>query len=372
MPCSAAQSRGLPAVPVQPATKRMPAPRSGRCTLLHQHAAPAAHAHDRGLQHDASFLSIIPRQGSRRGGGWAVPRWALPRRAVPLRRLSCFDRLTEGRKRPMHLPRRTALGLLAAAHLPAAAQTRPWPSRAAALHRAERRRRLRGLRPHAGAAPVGAARAAGGGGQQARRQRHHRHAGAAAQPARRLHLHVRPCRRDLHRHQRLSATCRSTRWRTWPPSRVAVTSPLVWLVNPGRAFRTLAGDGRAGAGASRAPGATRLPASGSIPHLVMEDFKLRHRLDLPAVPYRSTPQSLIGGDRRRGADHAGQPRRQFRPYRRRPAAGAGHHRARALGAPAGGADGAGNRPRQAGMGRLVRLHGAEGHAARGDPAAERR
>jgi tripartite-type tricarboxylate transporter receptor subunit TctC len=35
-----------------------------------------------------------------------------------------------------------------------------------------------------------------------------------------------------------------------------------------------------------------LPASGSIPHLVAEDFKRRHRLDLPAVPYRSTPQTL--------------------------------------------------------------------------------
>ena len=36
-----------------------------------------------------------------------------------------------------------------------------------------------------------------------------------------------------------------------------------------------------------------LPASGSIPHLVVEDTKIRHKLDMPAVPYRSTPQSLM-------------------------------------------------------------------------------
>jgi tripartite-type tricarboxylate transporter receptor subunit TctC len=72
---------------------------------------------------------------------------------------------------------------------------------------------------------------------------------------------------------------------------VAVTSPLVWLVNPDTPFRSLAD---MVARVQAEPGLWRyaLPASGSIPHLVMEDFKLRHRLDLPAVPYRSTPQSL--------------------------------------------------------------------------------
>jgi tripartite-type tricarboxylate transporter receptor subunit TctC len=72
---------------------------------------------------------------------------------------------------------------------------------------------------------------------------------------------------------------------------VAVTSPLVWLVNPSTPFRSLS---EMVAGVQAEPGKWRyaLPASGSIPHLVMEDFKLRHRLDLPAVPYRSTVQSL--------------------------------------------------------------------------------
>ncbi len=73
---------------------------------------------------------------------------------------------------------------------------------------------------------------------------------------------------------------------------VAVTSPLVWLVNPSTPFRSLPD---MVARVQAEPGTWRyaLPASGSIPHLVMEDFKLRHRLDLPAVPYRSTPQSLL-------------------------------------------------------------------------------
>jgi tripartite-type tricarboxylate transporter receptor subunit TctC len=72
---------------------------------------------------------------------------------------------------------------------------------------------------------------------------------------------------------------------------VAVTSPLVWLVNPATPFRSLPD---MVARLQAEPGSWRyaLPASGSIPHLVAEDFKLRHRLDLPAVPYRSTPQSL--------------------------------------------------------------------------------
>ncbi len=60
-----------------------------------------------------------------------------------------------------------------------------------------------------------------------------------------------------------------------------------------------------------------LPASGSIPHLVVEDTKIRHKLDLPAVPYRSTPQSPHGSDQRRSAGHVGQPRREFRAHRGR-------------------------------------------------------
>lgn len=74
---------------------------------------------------------------------------------------------------------------------------------------------------------------------------------------------------------------------------VSVTSPLVWLAHPSAPFRTLP---EMVTKVQAAPGEFRyaLPASGSIPHLVAEDFKRRHRLDLPAVPYRSTAQSLLG------------------------------------------------------------------------------
>lgn len=74
---------------------------------------------------------------------------------------------------------------------------------------------------------------------------------------------------------------------------VAVTSPLVWLANPNAPFRTMPEFVER---VRKEPGEHRygLPASGSIPHLVAEEFKFRHRLDLPAVPYRSTPQSLLG------------------------------------------------------------------------------
>ena len=73
---------------------------------------------------------------------------------------------------------------------------------------------------------------------------------------------------------------------------VAVTSPLVWVVTPSLPFRTMP---EFLARAQAEPGQWRygLPASGSIPHLVAEEFKIRHKLDMPAVPYRSTPQSLM-------------------------------------------------------------------------------
>lgn len=73
---------------------------------------------------------------------------------------------------------------------------------------------------------------------------------------------------------------------------VAVTSPLVWVVTPSLPFKTMP---EFIAKAQAEPGRWRygLPASGSIPHLVAEDSKIRHKLDLPAVPYRSTPQSLL-------------------------------------------------------------------------------
>lgn len=73
---------------------------------------------------------------------------------------------------------------------------------------------------------------------------------------------------------------------------VAVTSPLVWLVNPNTPFRTMQ-DMVARVQAEPEAWRYGLPASGSIPHLVAEDFKRRHRLAMPAVPYRSTPQTLL-------------------------------------------------------------------------------
>lgn len=71
---------------------------------------------------------------------------------------------------------------------------------------------------------------------------------------------------------------------------VAVTSPLVWVVNPATPFRTMPG---LVAQARAEPDRWRyaLPSSGSINHLVVEDFKRRHGLDMPAVPYRGTPQA---------------------------------------------------------------------------------
>ncbi|MBR0656951.1 Bug family tripartite tricarboxylate transporter substrate binding protein [Plastoroseomonas arctica] len=73
---------------------------------------------------------------------------------------------------------------------------------------------------------------------------------------------------------------------------VAVTSPLVWVVNPGVPFHTMA---ELMAAARAAPEQWRyaLPSSGSINHLVVEDFKRRHGLVIPAVPYRSTPQAQM-------------------------------------------------------------------------------
>jgi tripartite-type tricarboxylate transporter receptor subunit TctC len=78
---------------------------------------------------------------------------------------------------------------------------------------------------------------------------------------------------------------------------VAVTSPLVWVVNPATPFHSMP---ELVARVRAEPDRWRyaLPSSGSINHLVIEDFKRRHRLDLPAVPYRGTPQAqmdVVGG-----------------------------------------------------------------------------
>lgn len=76
------------------------------------------------------------------------------------------------------------------------------------------------------------------------------------------------------------------------PIAVAVTSPLVWVVNPASPFQDMAGlVARVRAEPDRWNYAN--PSSGSINHLLVEDFKLRHGLVMPGVPYRGTPQAQM-------------------------------------------------------------------------------
>jgi tripartite-type tricarboxylate transporter receptor subunit TctC len=189
----------------------------------------------------------------------------------------------------MHLPRRAALGLLASA--PAAAQTRPWPNRA-----------LRCIVPSAAGGyevyarilaprlsellgqPVTVDNKPGANGtigmQELQRSQPDgytfmfAHVGAIS-----IGTSVYP-NMPLDPVEDLASIA------------VAVTSPLVWLVTPPAPFRSLP---EMVARVQAEPGTWRygLPASGSIPHLVAEDFKRRHRMELPAVPYRSTSQSLL-------------------------------------------------------------------------------
>ncbi len=73
---------------------------------------------------------------------------------------------------------------------------------------------------------------------------------------------------------------------------VAVTSPLVWVVNPASPFTSMP---QLVAKVKAEPDKWRyaLPSSGSVNHLTVEDFKRRHALDMPAVPYRTTPQAQV-------------------------------------------------------------------------------
>ncbi|WP_368419288.1 Bug family tripartite tricarboxylate transporter substrate binding protein [Rhodovarius sp.] len=76
------------------------------------------------------------------------------------------------------------------------------------------------------------------------------------------------------------------------PIAVAVTSPLIWVVNPASPFQDMPGlVARVQAEPDRWNYAN--PSSGSINHLLVEDFKLRHRLVMPGVPYRGTPQAQM-------------------------------------------------------------------------------
>jgi tripartite-type tricarboxylate transporter receptor subunit TctC len=189
---------------------------------------------------------------------------------------------------PLHMPRRAALGLLAA--FPAAAQTRPWPGRALrcivpsapggyevyARILAPRLSELLGQ-------PVVVDNKPGANGTIGMQELQRSppdgytfmlaHVGAIS-----IGTSIYPSM-PLDPVEDLASIA------------VAVTSPLVWVANPAAPFRTMP---EMVARVQAEPGSWRygLPASGSIPHLVAEDFKLRHRLDLPAVPYRSTVQSL--------------------------------------------------------------------------------
>jgi len=76
------------------------------------------------------------------------------------------------------------------------------------------------------------------------------------------------------------------------PIAIAVTSPLIWVVNPASPFQDMPGlVARVQAEPDRWNYAN--PSSGSINHLLVEDFKLRHRLVMPGVPYRGTPQAQM-------------------------------------------------------------------------------
>ena len=187
----------------------------------------------------------------------------------------------------MRLPRRSAFGLFAA--LPAAAQTRSWPSRAIrcvvpsapggydtyARIMAPRLSELLGQ-------PVVVDNRPGANGtvgmQEVQRSPADGHTLMLA------HVGAVAINTSVYRNMPLDPV------EDLAPIAVAVASPLVWVVNPAAPFRAMP---ELVARMRAEPGAWRyaLPSSGSINHLVVEDFKLRHKLDLPAVPYRGTPQA---------------------------------------------------------------------------------
>jgi tripartite-type tricarboxylate transporter receptor subunit TctC len=189
----------------------------------------------------------------------------------------------------MRLPRRSAFGLLAT--LPAAAQTRPWPSRAVrcvvpsapggydtyARIMAPRLSELLGQ-------PVVVDNRPGANGtigmQEVQRSPADGHTFMFA------HVGAITINTSVYRNMPLDPVA------DLAPVAVAVASPLVWVANPAAPFRTMP---ELVARVRAEPGQWRyaLPSSGSINHLVVEDFKRRHRLELPAVPYRGTPQAQM-------------------------------------------------------------------------------
>jgi tripartite-type tricarboxylate transporter receptor subunit TctC len=71
-----------------------------------------------------------------------------------------------------------------------------------------------------------------------------------------------------------------------------VTSPMVWVANPETGPRSLM---ELVERARAEPGKLdyALPSAGTINHLIAEGFKLRHHLDIPAVPYRGTAPAQL-------------------------------------------------------------------------------
>ena len=76
------------------------------------------------------------------------------------------------------------------------------------------------------------------------------------------------------------------------PVALPVTSPMVWVAAPDGPLRGLADVVSA---ARAAPGrlSYALPGSGTVNHQIVEAFKLRHGLDMPAVPYRGTAAAQL-------------------------------------------------------------------------------
>ena len=76
------------------------------------------------------------------------------------------------------------------------------------------------------------------------------------------------------------------------PVALPVTSAMVWVAAPGGPLRGLADVVSA---ARAAPGrlSYALPGSGTVNHLIVEAFKLRHGRDMPAVPYRGTAAAQL-------------------------------------------------------------------------------
>jgi tripartite-type tricarboxylate transporter receptor subunit TctC len=71
-----------------------------------------------------------------------------------------------------------------------------------------------------------------------------------------------------------------------------VTSPMVWVANPDSGMRSLH-DLVARARAEPGKLDYALPSAGTINHLIVEGFKQRHNLDMPAVPYRGTAPAQL-------------------------------------------------------------------------------